>query len=352
MPAIIPIIAAVAATAGAGFAVAGAVAGTVAVATAGFAVVGALGATMSAVGSVTKNKTLSMVGMGLGIVGGVGSLATAAGVFGSEAGSIFTAANQGGMAITDQAAASAATAAGVAPGTPLGVPDPNLPTPPVPPPGGEAGATWAGPDVSEAAATAGSNPFQENANLKDVTTATTETKSLEQDGARVDNIQNPGEIRRDSLGNPIRSAPEGSSFGKQLMADASQPSTYGPGGTAPAPGPPTPVIGKDDSLFGNIWGKMKDVGDWAEQHKVMSGMMLEGTKAVFGALSPSSLNEAQANAYNAQAAANNAAAKMRDQQTANIAAPKPQSYFPVTGNVAPQGIINRAPTQMVTGTPA
>lgn len=351
MPAIIPVIAAVAATAGAGFAVAGAVAGTVAVATAGFAVVGALGATMSAVGTITKNKTLSMVGMGLGVVGGIGSLATAAGVFGSEAGSIFTAANQGGMAITDQAAASAATAAGVAPGTPLGVPDPNLPTPPVPPPGGEMGATWAGPDVSEAAATAGANPFQENASLKDVTTASVES---DQQGVAKLETQNPGDLSKDPLGRPIPEPPPAPPSG----VDADGISTA-PGGTTrgwqtpgkwETSGPGTANV--SENLFTKIGDKFTDISDWAESHKVLSGAMLQGTKALFGAMTPGGLTEAQTNAYNAQAAANNAAAKMRDQQTANIAAPKPQSYFPVTGNVAPQGIINRAPTQMVTGTPA
>lgn len=45
------------------------------------AAVTAIGATVSAVGAVTHNKTLSMIGMGIGIVGAVGTLASGAGLF-------------------------------------------------------------------------------------------------------------------------------------------------------------------------------------------------------------------------------------------------------------------------------
>jgi hypothetical protein len=47
----------------------------------------ALGAGLSAVGAITHNKGLQIAGMGLGLVGGVGALATSAGFFGAEAGS-------------------------------------------------------------------------------------------------------------------------------------------------------------------------------------------------------------------------------------------------------------------------
>lgn len=45
------------------------------------AAVTAIGATVSAVGAVTHNKTLSMIGMGIGIVGAIGTLASGAGLF-------------------------------------------------------------------------------------------------------------------------------------------------------------------------------------------------------------------------------------------------------------------------------
>lgn len=50
-------------------------------------VVAAVGATLGAIGVVTRDKTLSTVGLGLGLVGGIGALATSAGLFGAEAAS-------------------------------------------------------------------------------------------------------------------------------------------------------------------------------------------------------------------------------------------------------------------------
>jgi hypothetical protein len=47
----------------------------------------ALGAAVGVVGVVTHSKALQIAGLGLGLVGGVGALATSAGMFGAEAGS-------------------------------------------------------------------------------------------------------------------------------------------------------------------------------------------------------------------------------------------------------------------------
>ena len=77
----IPVAAVAIGVAGAGLATAG-----LTVATA-FAVTAAIGATIAAVGSVTKDRTLSLVGAGIGAVGAVGGLATSAGLF-AEAGAI------------------------------------------------------------------------------------------------------------------------------------------------------------------------------------------------------------------------------------------------------------------------
>jgi len=44
-------------------------------------IITAVGATVSAVGAVTHNKTLSMIGMGIGIVGAIGTMASGAGIF-------------------------------------------------------------------------------------------------------------------------------------------------------------------------------------------------------------------------------------------------------------------------------
>jgi hypothetical protein len=59
--------------------------GAVAAATAGtlttLAAITAIGATVGAVGAVTHNKTLSLIGAGIGIVGAIGTLASGAGIF-------------------------------------------------------------------------------------------------------------------------------------------------------------------------------------------------------------------------------------------------------------------------------
>jgi len=73
--------------AGAAGAVGGLIAGAGLTLAGAFAITAAVGATLSAIGSITGDEDLSMVGTVLGAVGGIGSLATSAGLFGADAGS-------------------------------------------------------------------------------------------------------------------------------------------------------------------------------------------------------------------------------------------------------------------------
>ena len=87
--------------------------------------------------------------------------------------------------------------------------------------------------------------------------------------------------------------------------------------------------------------------------------MMTGASALIAGLKPTT-TEAQVNSMNAAAEANNALAKMREQQIANLAAPKAVAFSPpVTGTPAQNawgyaspGLINRAPTANVTGAAA
>jgi hypothetical protein len=69
---------------GGGAAIGGVIAGTATLATT-LTAVATVGATLGAVGAVTGDKTLSTIGMAMGAVGGIGSLAANAGLFGDSA---------------------------------------------------------------------------------------------------------------------------------------------------------------------------------------------------------------------------------------------------------------------------
>lgn len=88
-------------------AVVGAVAAWSAVSTVG--IITAIGATIGAVGAITGNKTLSMIGAGMSLVGGISSLASSAGsASGSVAGSVADVADDVAGAAAGGAAASSA----------------------------------------------------------------------------------------------------------------------------------------------------------------------------------------------------------------------------------------------------
>jgi hypothetical protein len=110
-----------------------------------------------------------------------------------------------------------------------------------------------------------------------------------------------------------------------------------------------PVVPADKGIFGSLL-------DFAKTNPAVAmGVIQAGGSFISGATS--SLTPAQVTALNAQAAANNAAAALSTQQTANLAMPKAvASSTPITGSPAPlvlpgSGLINQPPKTNVTGAP-
>jgi hypothetical protein len=364
MPAI-PAFAAVFAIAGAG-AVAGGIGASIA--TIGFAVVGAVGATIGAVGAITKNKTLQMIGLGLGVVGGVGGIASSAGVFG-DAG-IFA---PGGTAATGATGATdAASAAGAATGATDAagaVGDTAAQAEALANPASSYGALspgslptdFAAPDfpggaVPAAANTASLDMAPNAADAKDVVTATTDSTTTAADTTKAPPL--PGQPKPDAV----------------QAADAGDPIPPIPPDTPPPQQTPQPwqtgngkwIAGVNDQAgtyntgSSTTWlGKQFDgITSWAKDNPVLSSGLISGGFGLLKGLGGTT--DAQNAYYNANAQANLSQAKLRDQQFANIAAPKAVAYSPPVGSVpalgtqlpGTAGLINRAPTSAVTGATA
>jgi hypothetical protein len=83
-----------------------------------FTAIATVGAVVGAVGAVTKSKFLMKAGMVMGIVGGVGALASAAGAFGANGGSLFS--TEAVAAATAKQTALKAAAEGAATATSAG----------------------------------------------------------------------------------------------------------------------------------------------------------------------------------------------------------------------------------------
>src|SRR5258708_28473075 len=105
-------------------------------------------------------------------------------------------------------------------------------------------------------------------------------------------------------------------------------------------------------------GTFGDIRALAKDHPLLAyGVLQAGGSLLSGAFS--TLTPAQVTALQGQAAANDAAAALTNQQRTNLAAPKAvASSSPVTGTPAqlvptPAGFLNQAPRQpAVTGAPA
>jgi hypothetical protein len=105
-------------------------------------------------------------------------------------------------------------------------------------------------------------------------------------------------------------------------------------------------------------GTLSDIMGFVQKNPMLAyGALQAGGQFLSGLTS--TITPAQVSALNAQAAANQAAANLTAQQTANLAGPKPVATLaPVTGTPNPiltpptAGIINAAPRVNVTGAPA
>jgi hypothetical protein len=371
MPAI-PAFAAVFAIAGAGAAI-----GTAAsIATIGFAVVGAVGATIGAVGAITKNKTLQMIGLGLGVVGGIGGIASSAGVFGDVG--IFA---PGGTAATDAAstvgadtgatfADSLTPATTGATGAGAGIVDFGCFTMPATAALGEpdlaAQAAWspgaantASLDMAPNAADA-TNQISASA-VADTNNATVADKPGVVSGATAD-ANSPAPAVTDKTGLITPDNPTGGVLPQTPPDTAPPPQT--PAAWQTGGGKWTPGVNDASGTYStgdaSTWlGRQFDgITSWAKDNQALASGLVTGGFGLLKNLGPTA--DSVANANNATAQANLALAKLRDQQLANIAAPKAVAYSPPVGSVPSvgnpaaglAGLINRAPTSAVTGATA
>jgi hypothetical protein len=306
-------------------------------------VVTAVGATIGAIGAITKDKTLSMIGMGIGAIGGIGALATSAGVFGAEAasgaslfGSTSTDAAASGAAVDSQLSGAAADAASGAAGTTAAVPEGvALSAEDAASLGQNVALSQTGPTndigfINSGVGTSGGGLTSSTPNL---TGSATDTNGL----------------MWGSTATPTTTA---SGLPPGLLTDQSQ--SIG-GLTTGAAAADTSAADTSSTGLSGMLGKIVDyVGN---HEKLAAGIIQAGGSLIQGMTS--TLTPAQVAALNAQAAANDAAAALTKQQTANLAAPKSvASSTPVTGTPAPiiqqasAGMINSAPKVAVTGAPA
>lgn len=345
----------------AGAAIAGTVGGIAAIsAVTAFEVVAAVGATLGAIGVVTKNKTLAMVGGAIGLVGGLGGLASSAGLLGEAAasgGPIFGAAPAASTADT-AASAAGGFAEGLTPataGTTGGAID-----------AGTFGGETAGMSVADAASSGTIDSVQAQlgeglgrAPEGDLTTLSSVTKSAAAPDPAADVLKSVGE-------NPTTDTAAVTNTSTNTAGDLINPPPAPPnnlGTTDPLTGQNVtsaidPATGKIVSMPDESKGVFGKILDFANNNKTLvSGAMTVGGKLLEGAFS--TVTPAQVAALNAQAAANNAAAEMAQQQRTNLAMPKAVATLqPVTGTPGPiipprpPGFINQQPLAPITGSPA
>lgn len=309
----------------------------------------AVGATVAAVGAVTGNKALTMVGGAIGAIGAIGGLAAGAGLFGSAASSdtLFgpgTAASTASSAsdsaatpasafgsVTSDAAGGAGAAGAADYGSTVGAFGDTS----------AADAASAGtidsianqlPQPAESAL--GQNPGTDVTTLSSATDNATATdpaadlttptpKALVSGDTTTNSILNGG------TGTSTDTAPPGTAATQAQQLIGTPPAPPGGDGTT------DPVTGQNvvtgDNVGAPSSGAFSSILKFANDNKVVTAGAIQAGGSLLSGLT-STLTPAQVDALNAQAAANNAAAALTKQQTANLAAPKSvASSAPVTG---------------------
>lgn len=334
--------------------------------------VAVVGAVLSVAGMVTKNKTLSMVGAGLGLVGGIGALASgalggSAALFGAgeagggeaaSAGSAFGgAASDASNAATYGATAAFDTgnAAGAGAGTAIttAAGDVAAQTPDIISTLANAPATAEAPVVNAASSPNIATAEEMGSGFR--TAASTEPlpTDLTTGAATSQTTTSAAPTTTGTINNVSGLPPTGAAPtpGSVTLANGS---VVEPGGILPGdtPIPPEPPLGgapSEPSMLSNIL-------KYAGQHPVVAmGALQAGGSLLSGMFS--SVTPAQAAYYNSEAAKNQAAANLTAMQTANLQAPKAiATSAPVTGTpkeLVPgyTGLINQAgaPRPNVTG---
>lgn len=343
--------------------------------------IAAVGATIGAIGAVTGNKALSIAGTVLGVVGAVGSLASASGLLG-DAGSapLFGPATAAGTA--DEAAAGTIDAmSGGGSLATSDITDSGLNA--VDPTTGETiTQATGGADAAPTAAAADGTTTQASAatNAADPGAVPAGTEMASQDAAAVQSsTQAAAAGGTNATASVVGETPispwSGASANPtpalttaQIQAGVNAPPPVSSGAT-----PASDVATDANDTFGspptnadNAWNQssfgkvLAGIQDFTKNNQLLSLGILQAGGSLLSGLT-NTVTPAQVTALNAQAAANNAAAALTQQQTANLAMPKAvASSSPVTGtpqalvppSTAP-GFINQAPKQpLVTGAPA
>lgn len=340
-------------------------------------VVAAVGATLGAIGAITGNKTLSEVGMGLGIVGGVGSLAASAGLLGADAGTAPLFGSAASDAVTPLADTTSATAADAAING-AAAPGDQIANAAVA--GADPGAAvtsaatsdvgnGSGDIINSVGQTSANAALPQNAiasqtaqttgNATDVITGGDQSNPLTQ-GLNQPNANLPPQQAGIPQGAGTAPSIPGVTIPGAPNATGLDPITGLPETTADIPGvkPTLPGSAFDQSVAANgSSGILSTLTDFAKNHELATyGLIQAAGSFAQGAFSP--VTPAQVNALNAQAAANNAAAGLTNTQVANINSGVPTATVnrpgatpptttpttpvqspPVTGQ--PQGLINR-----------
>lgn len=279
----------------------------------------AVGAVVSAVGMITGNKDLSYAGMALGVVGGIGSLASSAGLLGSPddptMGSLFGPSAASSTAPSDLTGATGALSdVQSASGTTLaGAPVTS-------------GADVANPDIIDSVT--GGSPL-------DVAQSTGVTNPLDvtAEASGTPDVAPAAETSPDLTGATEAPATASGSMGAQTTT-AIPPQQVGipqgtgtapaiPGSTAPsapsvtdlAAAPSAPGVTSDTKAL------IASLQNNTFKQSVISGAVQAGGSLLSGLTNP--VTPAQVSALNAQAAENQAATQLSLTQQANMAQPKP-----------------------------
>ncbi len=323
------------------------------------AIVAAVGATIAAVGAVTNNRTLMIAGGVIGAIGGIGALATSAGIIGADAFSFGSNAASGlasdsaiAGGITSDAGFAGAVGADVVPGGAAAVGDASV---------SAAGGT--SDIIDQIAGTVqpvegSTSPVIASADAPNVApTAAVDNSTIPQG---VENEQQASSLglptgQGDSPP-PVGQAPTaptapsdptvaGSTPGTANPMDAGIPGSYQAAQNAVGKVGAVTMPATDGS---GIWGTIKDLLGSNGGGRLLSGVVQAGSSFISGATN--GLTPAQIAALNAQAQANQAAANLSNRQQANMAEPLPVASRapPITG--APAGLINTPPPRIpVTG---
>jgi len=286
-----------------------------------FTVVAAVGATIGAIGVITGNKDLALAGTALGLVGGIGSLATDAGIIGQSGAD----ATVGAESTTTSATAADAAAGNTTADTALaGTTD-------------TAGAAAAATGDAAAAAADTGNPLD----IVDSVTGNVTANPLDVPSGPMDvgttaptadqMLSNPNSVLSSSLDSTAPSTAAATNTASALPPQPAQISGTAPGQTvSTTPAAPASTAPSAPATPGVVSSLLSA----AEKHPSLAlGVMQAGGSLVSGLFNP--VPPAQVNALNAQAAANNAATAVTQQQLSNMKSP-----LPTADKVQPTGLIN------------